>query len=155
MFLFLLTSRVLMIYCCSIVIVTAYTLLLVCVYSPLHCTLLPTRGDSLYRGPGPPLPGTRPTAGLCRVRALSGAGPCSAHQPRPVSEARVRSAGPQPRLVCSVSPAQTSQTRPRPAKQPSRPTSIFSNHSFHFLSLGSLSSNNTSMIWGSKSMTHS
>ena len=29
-------------------------------------------------------------------------------------------------------------------KQPSRPTSIFSNHSFHFLSLGSLWSNNTS-----------
>ena len=137
-------------YCCSIVIVTAYRLLLVCVYSPLHCTLLPTTDLWQSSGPGPATAGC--PALLCRARAVR----C---RPLVTSPVRGQSPGPglgspgqQPRGEMS---ADCCHHQPRPAKQPSRPTSIFSNHSFHFLSLGSLSSNNTSMIWGSKSMTHS
>ena len=120
MFLFPLTSRVLMtllLYCC---------LLLACVYSPLHCTLLPTIGDTVIG----------PRDRQCRARAAQCPGLSGAScRPGVSSEAGVRARPSTRSCHC-------------PAKQPSRPTSIFSNHSFHFLSLGSLSSNNTSRSRG-------
>lgn len=111
MFLFLLTSRVVTIYCCSIVIVTAYTLLLVCVYSPLHCTLLPTVSLVCI--------GAR--ARHCRVsaqcRAQSGAGPCSALSPGQCP--RPESGEPGPSRKTSQD---CHQPRPAPATGPGQPS---------------------------------
>ena len=68
MFLFLLTSRVVTIYCCSIVIVTAYTLLLVVStvhYTAHYCPLC----HLSVSGPGPATAGYLPSAGLSQVPA--------------------------------------------------------------------------------------
>lgn len=77
-------------YCCSIVIVTAYRLLLVCVYSPLHCTLLPTTDLWQSSGPGPATAGYPGYAGPgvpgCQVPAPSPQ-PSPSPGPRPESGA--------------------------------------------------------------------
>lgn len=148
MFLFPLTSRVLMIlllycYCDCIQAAAGVCLQSTTLHTTAHyrpVTVIGARARHCR------------VSGLCRARAVR----C---RPLVTSPVRGQSPGPglgspgqQPRGEMS---ADCCHHQPRPAKQPSRPTSIFSNHSFHFLSLGSLSSNNTSMIWGSKSMTHS